>query len=141
MSEFSEDYLLYLLAQASAAASATFHAELAKQGVPAGEWRVLASLHPDLCLSVGELAKECLIQPSTLSRTLDRLENNGTLVRSYTKTDRRQVRVELTEEGKALASSLVSQARRQESQLLKSYSDEEFTRLKDTLRELIARAK
>ena len=140
MSEFSEDYLLYLLAQASATASAKFHAELATQGVPAGEWRVLASLHPDLCLTVGELAKECLIQPSTLSRTLDRLENNGTLKRSYTKADRRQVRVELTEEGKALAVKLVSQARQQESQILKSYNDEEVTRLKETLRELIARA-
>lgn len=140
MSKFSEDYLHYLLAQASAAASASFHAELAAEGIPIGEWRVLASLHPDLCLSVGELSKECLIQPSTLSRTLDRLENSELLKRSYTSEDRRQVRVELSEQGTKLANRLVKQARSQEKSLLASYSDEESNRLKETLRELIARA-
>jgi len=68
MSKFSEDYLHYLLAQASAAASASFHAELAAEGIPIGEWRVLASLHPDLCLSVGELSKECLSRTASSNR-------------------------------------------------------------------------
>lgn len=140
MSDFSQNYLLYLLAQASHAASSQFHEQLAKQGVAVGQWRVLASLHPELNLSVGELSKQCLIPPSTLSRTLDRLERDGLLARNLTRTDRRQVNVRLTTEGKALADTLVAQARENELKILASYSDDEITRLKDTLQELISRS-
>ncbi|MGB0865383.1 MAG: MarR family winged helix-turn-helix transcriptional regulator [Granulosicoccaceae bacterium] len=140
MSEFSQDYLHYLLAQTSAAVSETFHAKLASQRIPAGEWRVLASLHPDLELSVGELAKECLIKPSTLSRTLDRLESNKLLAREHTHLDRRQVRVGLTTKGRVLACKLIEQAREQEQLFLKNYSAEDIARLKTLLRELTARA-
>lgn len=141
MSEFSQDYLLYLLAQASHASSAQFHAQLAKQGILVGEWRVLASLHPNLSLTAGELAKECLAQPSTLSRTLDRLTSGGMLVREYSAIDRRQVRVCLTGKGKRLAQSLVEQAREHESQFLAAYSEVEIQDLKCKLGELINRAK
>jgi len=140
MSEFSQDYLLYLLAQASNAASSQFHAELASQGVAVGEWRVLASLHPDLNLSVGELSKQCLIQPSTLSRTLDRLERDGLLERNYTREDRRQVKVRLTVDGNKLADSLVAQARVNEERVLNNYNDDEIKHLKETLQKLIMRS-
>lgn len=139
MSHFSEDYLHYLLAQASNAVSASFHAALAQQGIAVGDWRVLASLHPDLRLSVGELAEQCLIPASTLSRTLDRLERDELLARHHDARDRRQVRVQLSPRGQALADQLVHQARAQEQQILASYDAGEIQRLKDTLRELCER--
>jgi hypothetical protein len=42
---FVDDYLLYLLARASHAASAGFHARLKARGVAVSVWRVVATLH------------------------------------------------------------------------------------------------
>ena len=74
---FTDDYLLYLLAQASAEASAQFHGELKKKGIPVLNWRILASLHPDNMLTIGKLASHALAHQTTLTRAVDRLEKQG----------------------------------------------------------------
>ena len=74
---FTDNYLLYLLAQASSEASAQFHAELKKQGIPVLNWRILASLYPERRLTIGELAHHALANQTTLTRAVDRLEKAG----------------------------------------------------------------
>ena len=101
--EFLDDYLLYLMAHASAAASDAFHAELAKQGVSVAVWRILASLYPDKLLNVGVLARRCLLKQPTLTRRLDRLCEQGLTERWHQNQDRRGVLVKLTTEGRARA--------------------------------------
>lgn len=137
---FVEDYLLYVLAQASAAASAAFHAQLAEQGVSVGTWRILASLYPDRTRNVGELAKSCLTKQPTLTRQLDRLCAQGWTERAHQSEDRRGVIIRLTPEGQARSADYVAMAKAHERQVLSDYSDDEAAGLKEALRQLILRS-
>mgnify|MGYP001120958451 CR=1 FL=1 len=138
---FTDDYLLYLLAQASAAASHQFHAELAARNIAVSTWRILASLYPDRALSIGELASECIFVQPTLTRMVDRLEASGEVMRSSGGDDRRRVQVRLTASGQALAAQLVAEAKAHERRICGSYSSREIEILKDTLKNLRQRAR
>lgn len=138
---FTESYLLYLLAQASADASAEFHRSLAAQGVPVSKWRVLATLYPSRQMTIGQLADHCLIKQSTLTRTIDRLERTGEVKRHSSTDDRRKVLVGLTSEGMALAAELITKAKTHEAEILSSYSISEVKTLKEMLNMLRQRVK
>ena len=136
MAKFTDDYLLYLLAQASAAISASFHATLAQQGVAVSTWRILASLYPDEALTVSELAHSCMAKQPTMTRMIDRLAADDLVKRIAARDDRRRVRVTLTDAGRTMAAELVDAARTDEARALASYSKQEQAALKATLRAL-----
>lgn len=133
MTRFIEDYLLYLLAQSSSRASAEFHAALP---VPVSTWRVLATLYPDAPASLGLLAEACLTKQSTMTRQVDRLEQEGLVARAPVPGDRRQVSVQLTERGRALAADLTAQAHAHERTVLAALTPSEVQALKATLAKL-----
>ena len=139
MARFTDDYLLYLLAQASAAASAAFHGELAAQGVPVSTWRILATLYPDAPASIGELAASCLTKQPTMTRQIDRLARAGLVQRSAATGDRRKVTVSLTQEGRALADRLTTMARAHEARILQGYDAAQAQQVKDVLTGLLTR--
>ncbi len=113
---FVQDYLLALLARASHAASAGFHARLKARGVPVPVWRVLATLHGARGgVAVGDLAATCLMQQPTMSKLLDRMAADG-LVRRH--RDGRQTLIHPTQAGDALAMDLIAEARAHEAALL-----------------------
>lgn len=136
---FTDDYLLFLLAQASSAASQAFHADLRKSGLQVSTWRILASLYPNEVLTVGALAHKCLLKQPTLTRALDRIESAGLLKRTHSTKDRRSVFVELTASGKALTQSKVQMAQDHESNILAAYTPEQSAKIKAHLRGLIDR--
>ncbi|MEM6460672.1 MAG: MarR family winged helix-turn-helix transcriptional regulator [Pseudomonadota bacterium] len=138
---FVDRYLLYIMAQASAAASSAFHGQLADMGVSVPKWRILASLYPDKSLNVGDLARKCLMKQPTLTRQLDRLCAEGLTERRHEDRDRRGVLVTLSAEGRARATRYVAMARQHESEILADYSAEEVAVLKDILIELAERAR
>ncbi len=137
---FTSDYLLYLLAQASSAASGEFHAYLAQEGMSVPEWRILASLYPNKQQRVGQLARQCLQKQPTLTRIVDRMEDDGFVARIYSKENRREVNVSLTEQGKQLATKFVARAQAHENSILAEYSDAEAKVLKDALKVLTRRS-
>ena len=128
---FVQDYLLALLARASHAASADFHARLRARGVAVPVWRVLATLHgAQAGVAVGDLAATCLMQQPTMSKLLDRMAADG-LVRRH--RDGRQTRIQPTPAGDALAAELVAEARAHEAALLARHAAA-APALKDMLR-------
>lgn len=136
MSRFTDDYLLYLLAQASGRASAAFHAQLAARGVPVSTWRILATLYPDAPAGIGELAASCLAKQPTMTRQVERLVAAGLVQRETASGDRRRVTVRLTADGRTLAGDLVALARAHEAAVLEGYSTAEVARMKQALRDL-----
>lgn len=54
-------------------------------------------------LTLAEIADEVHLSPSTMVGIIDRLESKNLLVRERSKTDRRQVMINITEEGKKVA--------------------------------------
>ncbi|MEM1388788.1 MAG: MarR family transcriptional regulator [Pseudomonadota bacterium] len=138
MTRFVDDYLLYLLAQASGTASAAFHARIEAEGVPVATWRILATLYPDAPASLGDLARACMTKQPTMTRQIDRLAEKG-LVHRETEPggDRRRVVVRLTEEGRTLAAHLVTLAEAHEADLLSRTGARDMERLKKVLRAVI----
>ena len=139
MERFTENYLLYLLAQASGKASAEFHGELAAEGVPVSTWRILATLYPDTPASIGELAESCLTKQPTMTRQVDRLAAAGLVTRALNADDRRKVKVSLTPDGRRLADRLATMARAHEARLLREYTPEQAAELKAALAGLLSR--
>lgn len=133
---FTDDYLLFLMAQASAAISGEFHRWLAAEGVPVATWRILASLHPDAALTIGELCASCLAKQPTMTRMVDRLTREGLIRRATDPDDRRRVTVRLTESGRARAASLSAEARAHEARVLPA---DQAAALKEMLRPLARR--
>lgn len=112
--EFVPDYLLYLLAAASDAASAQFHAHVRSKGLRVPEWRVLACLNDRDGEMITRLAAFSLIEQSRLTKIIIQMEERDLIRRQGDAKDRRRVRVHLTDDGRALAKQLVADARAHE---------------------------
>lgn len=136
--DFVEDYLLYMLAAASEQASAQFHERARKAGLRVPEWRVLACLHDYDGAMITRLAGFALIEQSRLTRIIAQMESRGLVLRKNDPRDGRRVRVYLAQEGRALVSKLVPEARAHEARLLAKLSNDDGAKLKTTLHALLA---
>lgn len=136
---FTDDYLLYLLARASSLASGEFHAELAGLGVPVPVWRVLAILAGSDGRTIGEIAARALLKQPTATRIVDRMEEQGYVVRCPSPGDRRRVVVQLTPLGHELVTDLIARAQAHETALLATQTPAETEILKRVLGQLIDR--
>lgn len=134
---FVSDYLLYLLAAASEAASGQFHATVRQAGLRVPEWRVLACLFDRDGAMITQLARIALVEQSRLTRIIAQMDDRGLVSRRGDPQDRRRVRVFLTTKGQDLAADLVEKARAHEAGLLKILQDSDGARLKPALRSLL----
>jgi DNA-binding MarR family transcriptional regulator len=134
---FVGDYLLYLMAAASDAASEQFHAEVRARGLRVPEWRVLATLHDRDGAMVTQLARVSLIEQSRLTRIIAGMEQRGLVSRQSDPEDGRRVRVRLTADGRALSRGLVALAREHEARLLQTLERTQGAHLKPALRALL----
>ncbi|MEM5474257.1 MarR family winged helix-turn-helix transcriptional regulator [Hoeflea sp. AS60] len=134
---FVPNYLLYLLAAASEAASARFHGHVRTRGLRAPEWRVLACLTDTDGSMVTELARYAMIEQSRLTKIIIQMDARGLVKRRSDPKDGRRVRVFLTAKGRSLAEELVADAKRHELDLLTSFKSRNGAEIKDTLRALI----
>lgn len=135
---FPDGYLGYLLARASHLVNGKFHKELAREGVQVSTWRILTAVL-DCSRTVTQLADIVLMKQPTLSKALGRLEAEGLVKRLRLDEERRVVLVEITPEGKALATRLRDKAKVNELYLEDALTLREMDRLKDTLHDLIER--
>ncbi|MFN3145202.1 MAG: MarR family winged helix-turn-helix transcriptional regulator [Paracoccaceae bacterium] len=134
---FVSDYLLYLLAAASEAASDQFHAHVRAEGLRVPEWRVLACLMDEDGAMVTHLARLALVEQSRLTKIIDQMDARGLVTRRGDEADRRRVRVWITDAGRALAERLVADARAHEAALLRALAGGDAARIKPALRALI----
>jgi len=87
-----------------------FNAALVEAGGSLPIWLVLSSLERDQWRTQHELARSLGIEGPTLTRHLDALEQMGLVARRRDETDRRAVKVETTEAGRALYRDLLRAA-------------------------------
>lgn len=81
-----------------------------------GQLSVLGALFRNGACSIGELAAHERVQPPSMTRTVNCLEQEGYVVRRAHETDRRQVVIELAEKG---AATLEADRRRRDAWLAK----------------------
>lgn len=136
---FVPNYLLYLLAAASEAASARFHAHVRTRGLRVPEWRVLACLTDWDGSMVTELARYAMIEQSRLTKIIIQMDKRGLVRRGNDPKDGRRVRIYLTDAGREIAQDLVADAKTNEVELLATLQGSAGEEIKHTLRELIQR--
>jgi DNA-binding MarR family transcriptional regulator len=133
---FADDYVPHLLTQAAHVLSADFKKELHRERIQVPVWRVLAVLLGRTMTTVTDLANRCALQQPTLSKLLDRMEQQKLVCRTISERDRRVVYITLTIAGIETASKLITAANRHEAVLLTRYP--QVQGVKDALRAIIA---
>ena len=78
---FYEEYLPFLLARAGHQVAAGFHRQLRKHDLSMLSWRVLAALSSRDDWTIGELCAASLAKQPTISKLIDRLEQQGMVAR------------------------------------------------------------
>ena len=135
MPQFVGSYLGYLLAQAGLKVNEEFHQYIKSQGVALLTWRILASIHNEPT-SVNELAKRVLVNQSTLSKALDRLEKDDLVSRNRDATQYRRVNVSITPKGTEIV-KLIPIANEYEERAFEHMPAGERKKLKVVLQQLI----
>ena len=136
MPNFSDNYLGYLLARCSYEVSAQFHQKLKSEGVHVITWRVLASIRRQ-SRTVNDLAERVLVNQSTLSKALDRMENDDLIERQPVPEFRSKIAISITEKGQALIDRLIDIANDYESISFRQMSNDDKQKLKKLLNQLI----
>ncbi|CAB3624594.1 MAG: MarR family winged helix-turn-helix transcriptional regulator [Achromobacter pulmonis] len=134
---FVDDYLAYLLAQASQRISAEFHQQVKAAGLSVTEWRVLASLEGSQGETIGDLAVLAITKQPTLSKVVQRMEAEGLVARTGVRADRRQTRVVITTKGRNLIAALCGQAMQHQKAVLAPFGEDKAALLIDMLRLLM----
>ncbi|MGP0088921.1 MAG: MarR family winged helix-turn-helix transcriptional regulator [Xanthobacteraceae bacterium] len=130
-----ENYLPYLINRVGAALVVRFAQDtLAKQGLSIAMWRVLAALSTNGEQRQIDLAEMTSIDTSTLSRLVARLVRMGLVTRKRSKTNNREVVVQLTARGRALVERLIPIAENLEKTAIAEISPKDLSTLKRCLR-------
>ncbi len=95
-----ENFAPYLMNRIIGRYNAVLKAEMAELGLTTPQMRSLAVLSVIDGIMIRELAVYAVVQPSTLSRALDQLDQSGFIRRATDPADSRATRVFLTDEGR-----------------------------------------
>lgn len=97
-----DSHVFFWLTQVMGARDRRLNAELKAFGVRVPEWRALAALYSRRKCTMSELAELASIDRTTLTRTIDRMEEAGWLARLSDGEDLRVTRLALTPSGERL---------------------------------------
>jgi DNA-binding MarR family transcriptional regulator len=97
-----EDFLCFALYSASHAFHRVYKPLLERVGLTYPQYLAMAALWAEDDRTVGQLGQQLLLESSTLTPLLKRLETLGHLTRTRDPRDERQVRLRLTPRGRAL---------------------------------------
>lgn len=136
MPDFTNNYLGYLLARCSYEVSAKFHQKLKEEGVPVISWRVLSSIRHEAD-TVNELARKVLVNQSTLSKALDRMERDKLIRRQRDPEFRSRINIQITNQGIKMIDRLIDIANQHEQQTLNRLSESDMQNLRALLKKLI----
>lgn len=134
---FVDDYLPYLLAQASSRVSREFHRKVEAAGLSVTEWRVMASLSGNPPLSIRDLSHLALTKQPTLSKVVQRMEREGLLQRCDNTNDGRETLVRLSPMGQQQVASFLHEAKEHQSRVLRPLGTRNARVLVRVLRQLL----
>jgi DNA-binding MarR family transcriptional regulator len=108
----------------------------ARLGLTISQVRVLAILEDVQGLRAGDLAERLGVQPSTVTRIVDRLVQNKLVRREADEEDRRLVRHFVTDSGVAALNQMRSAGRKRFNEFFDRLTDEQLKRVVTALRDL-----
>lgn len=99
--------------------------------------RILYVLWQEDNLPIVELARRTGLAKTTLTSMLDRMENQGHVIRCYDSKDRRQIRIQLTEHARSLESRYQEVSLEMSRLFYKDFTDEEIMNLDTGLEKIL----
>lgn len=137
-SEFDHgSFIPYLLMRISGRLGKNLAAALKEMGLTPAHWRILATLADRDGRTLTELSVYTTVDHSTLSRTIDRLEADGQVVRKNTEADARTVSVYITERGRESFGRILPVAMAQYEWAVRDLDDAEIEQLRATLMKML----
>lgn len=132
--------IMYLLKRVLVGLSQATTRELAMEDSSLPQWLPLFKLWRADAHTVAELARQCSIDVSTMTRMLDRLEQRDLVRRERSQADRRVVQLRLTPAGQAVAERLPAVMCAVYNRALAGFSPDEWALLQALLHRLVANA-
>jgi DNA-binding MarR family transcriptional regulator len=131
-----ENCIVYLLSKAYQKAHGNLRKHLSPFELTPVQHLILEALWEAEGLSAGDIGKRLALDNATLSGILDRMNEKGWVHRASDETDKRFVRVHLTEKAKTLRSTLVSERQKANEEILKAFNLEERVLLRRLLKDI-----
>lgn len=129
-----DESLGFLLNRAAIAMRWALEERLARYGLTAPQWAILARLWGEDGQSPSIIGKSLHFDKPTITGIVDRLEQKGLVKKIRDIEDRRVVRVYLTEDGKKLRNKLPQFAKEVNKLAAKGFNKNDIERLKGYLR-------
>ncbi|MDE1173689.1 MAG: MarR family transcriptional regulator [Parvibaculaceae bacterium] len=129
----------YLVRRASTLITEIIERTSLEQGLNFTQWMALKHLDNDPNLTLTELARRLNHDQGSLSRTVEQLDQQGFLARRRCGSDRRQIRLELTPEGRAFVVAQTHHVVALLNGILEPFSPEEIESLISNLNKLVHR--
>lgn len=113
---------------------------LVPYGVTSSQFKVLIIVAQFATDTPADLCRHLSLDSGSMTRMLDRLEQKDLIVRSRSDVDRRQVRIELTEEGKTLSNRLPQVGADAMNEMFTSIESEDLAHLERILIKVLVAA-
>lgn len=110
-------------------------------GLTDAQWKPMVLLLQGRCATAADLARVATVDTGGITRLLDRLEAKGLIRRVRSAEDRRVVNLELTDEGRKVASKVPGIISQLSNQVLTGFSKEDFEQFKDLLNRALLNAR
>lgn len=130
----------FLISQIKQVQGRVFEKILRKAGIEeynGAQGRILYVLWQEDGLPIVELSKRTGLAKTTLTGMLDRMETKGHIQRNYGKTDRRQIRITLSDKAKALKEKYEDVSAEMAQIFYKGFSGEEISGLESRLERVL----
>lgn len=126
----------YMLTTAQHTIFQELNSRLALYDITPVQYGVMNCLWREQMLSPKEIAEQLMIENSTISGVLERMEKKKLISRNISMEDRRFVQVELTERGRKLEMPVLNEVERFNREVYASMTKEEEENLKALLKKL-----
>ncbi|WP_295042256.1 MarR family transcriptional regulator [uncultured Paracoccus sp.] len=128
--------LSYLIARVNRMVEDDLTRRLQPGGFSIEHYRVLKVLDHERPLAMGELAARVLVEPATLTKIIDRMVSDGSVVRLPDPADRRKVLISLSPAGESSALGLLKIGRDHEEHITQVLPKGDLQRIRQILSDL-----
>jgi DNA-binding MarR family transcriptional regulator len=136
-----DDFLLFRLSRVLAQGGGTIRRLCEGQlGITWREWRVMASLRPDVSLLSSELAEHAQLDRARTSRAISSLVAKGLISRQVVPSDQRKANVSLTDKGRNMYESFFPVVAELNQRLMQGLGDDALTALDAALNHIQTQA-
>jgi len=133
-----ERHVFYLFGQIYGRRDQQLAKSLRPFGLSVPQWRVLAALVDLRTCTINRLSDLTVVDRTTLSRTLDRMERSGLVARRRVEADMRSYEMHLTAAGRAMFRRIWPVMSYHNARAIAGLSARELARLKSIIEKMIA---